>query len=192
MQLDEIAFHLDASDILPREDELTPRQTLEAANLLDVVFRQRQRLVLDRLFRVGRRRDLFLLLDEAREVNRAVILVQLDATRDALIGVLPIGLIVGGMGIAVAHAIGQRLRERGEHLLLGLGFQLVLRLVGFQHGFVMLASGLVIDAEVERVACRLAVFFGDVEKGDERASLFSGFLEDFNRVFSRHMCVFGF
>ena len=82
LQLDQIAIDLDASDILLRENELAHTITLEAASLLDLVFSQRQSRVLHGFFRVGRRRDLFLLLDESREVNRAVDLVQLDTPRD--------------------------------------------------------------------------------------------------------------
>ena len=181
VQLDEVAFHLDASDVLLRENELTPRQAFEAARLFDLVLRKRERLVLNRLFGVGRRSNLFFLLDESRQMNSVVLFVELHAFGDNLVGILPISLVLSRMDIARAHAIRNGFVKRLEHESFRLGFQIVFRLVGFQSSLVVLASSLVVDTEVKSVARSLAVFFGNVEKGYERASLLCCFLQNFQR-----------
>ena len=85
------------------------------------------------------------------------------------------------MDIATAHAIRNGFDKRLEHESFRLGFQIVFRLVGFQSSLVVLASSLVIDTKVKSVARSLAVFFGNVEEGDERASLLCCFLQNFQR-----------
>lgn len=188
VEFDQIPLHLDASHLFWREDELAKLLTLEFAHLFDVVLRQRQRTAVGKRFRIGRRSDLLFLLEKARQMNRPIFLVELDSIRDSLVGIDSVVFVLSRMNVAPRDSIGERLRQRGEQFRFRFDLQIILRLVCFQSNLVMLTGSLVADTKVNRVARGLASFLGDVEKGDERASPFGCFRQNFQR--SCGSCVF--
>ena len=91
VKLHNLTANLNASDIFWLENERPETIPLKLANLFDVVFRQRERARVDRLFRISRRDYHFFRLHKAVDINIASLFVLFDPLAD---NVICIGLSV--------------------------------------------------------------------------------------------------